>query len=101
MLLIPAALLGVGTYHLATRYDSKVQQLDSKMEEINRRIPVSNRYDTSSKTAFLQQGQPLRVIPDTDLRGVPMYHVDWGSGARTRSYTTPVWTTGDYSLGVQ
>ena len=89
MLFLPAAAAAVGLYALSTRYDKKVQELDTAIDEVNRAVPISNRYQDKSKTAFLEHRQPLRIIPDRDLRGVPMYHVDWGSGVRTREYHRP------------
>lgn len=94
MLFVPVALLGYGGYVLAKRYDDKVQQLEGAAAEMQRHIPISNRYATAAQTQYQVQRQPVRVIPDVDLHGVPMYHVDYGSGVRTREYARPAYLTG-------
>lgn len=91
MLLIPAALLGYGVYHAAGNYDAQYQELKGKVAEVNKLTPVVNRYETTAQNWTISGKQPVRVIPDVDLRGVPHFWVDYGSGALSREYSQPVY----------
>ena len=100
MLLVPAALIGYGVYKAATTYDQANKKLHSKVAEYNKRTPVSNRYSPGSSAAFIEGRQPVRVIPDIDLRGAPVYFNDYGSGGLVREYTQPAYLAnhGRFSL---
>lgn len=93
MLLIPAALVGFGVYKAAQSYDQKMANLDEATEFARRHNPTSNRFEPFEATNF-DGAIPTAVIPDVDVRGVPMYQVMYGTGARTLSYGIPQWRVG-------
>lgn len=97
MLLIPAALVGVGGYALAQRYDGMMKDMAVAKSRLDKAAPISNKYEPTRANAQTYGRQPTRVIPDVDLRGVPFYHVDYGSGSLSREYTEPVILRGQYS----
>ena len=99
MLLIPAGLIGVAGYYAAKQYDDVTQELKGKVAELNKQTPVVNRYESTRDNNFIEGKQPVRVIPDIDVRGVPVYRVDYGSGSLSTEYSQPVYLAhkGTYS----
>lgn len=98
--MLPVLAVGAlyGVTKLAGAYDQKSRALAAQEAHLARHNPTSNRYDPPSTIAGLRDAQPVRVIPDTDVRGVPTYMVDYGSGALTRQYTTPQFYAGKHSF---
>lgn len=97
--MLPALAVGAvyGITKLASSYDQKSRALAEQEAHLARHNPTSNRYDPPSTIALMTDAQPVRVMPDRDVRGVPTYMVDYGSGALHRQYTTPQFYAGKHS----
>lgn len=97
MILGAVLALGAGYAVGAKSYQNAMLQVDEELQTWQRTRPESNRYEPASATNFIAYAQPKRVFPDVDLRGVPHYWVDYGSGALTKQYTTPEFYRGQFS----
>lgn len=94
MLLIPAAIGGYLVYRAASEYDDSLTRLKEHMKEAAARIPNQGRYDSAANNAYIALRQPVRSIPDMDLRGVPIVWNDYGSGSLVKEYSPPMYVTG-------
>lgn len=101
MLAIPAAAVAYGVYRLMNTYDSALTDLEDAKASIKRQVPHHGGiYHAPSKTALLSgHGVPRRVIEGVDLRGVPVWHVDYGAGSLTTMYTPPQTTHQPFVYG--
>lgn len=88
-LLLPVFAAGAGAVYAANNYEARKSKLEAKIRENERQRPVSGYYSTYNKV-FNSQGKVVqRVYRDVDLRGVPVYMVDYGNGAMVRQYAPP------------
>lgn len=88
MLAIPAAAVAYGVYRLIASYDENFQELSRAKEEVKRQMPKTGQYQAAHRVAQAT-GQARRVFEDTDLRGVPVWHVDYGNGSLHTLYHPP------------
>ena len=94
-LLLTAGAIGAGIMHFMMKQDDKARQLDEMIDEQQRFSPNSNQYaDAATVSGLAHSGHIVRSIPDRDLRGVPMYWLDYGGGSLVRSYAPPGLTKG-------
>ncbi len=89
MLALPAAAVAYGVYRLMSTYDESLQELESAKQNIKRQMPITGQYQSPDKVAQSTGGKPRRILEDLDLRGVPIWHVDYGNGALHTSYAPP------------
>lgn len=89
MLALPAAAIAYGVYRLIAGYDESVQAYDNATAAIQRQMPTTGRYQPAHRMAQATHAIPQRVLEDRDLRGVPVWHVDYGNGSLHTSYAPP------------
>ena len=93
----PASLAVYGAYKLASSIDDQSAQVAADAAALARRYPTSGRYTTTANTNQIRYKQPVEVLPDIDVHGVPRYLVDYGSGAHTVQYTEPMYWNGRHT----
>jgi hypothetical protein len=86
-------LLGLGTLAGgAVTTLNKREQVKKENEQITRQahLPDTGVFLPPSQIRDLARtGVVYRIIPDPDLRGVPFWHLDFGSGGFVRTYADP------------
>ena len=89
-LLLAAGVVGAGAMHLLMSVEDQKRSLDELRQDVSKYQPESATFQPRSSTVGLaHSGQVQRSMPDTDLRGVNFWWVDYGGGSWSKTYTPP------------
>lgn len=88
-LLLTAAAGALSAAYALNQQDKNKRELDAIVERAERTRPQSADWESRGALASMPLPQRPVIVPDVDLHGVPVYHIDTGAGSFARFYAAP------------